>query len=278
MTSLHRVPLAGVIGNPIAHSRSPRLHGHWLSRYQIPGHYVPLHVEGADLQGVLSALPRMGFVGANITIPHKHAVLALSDDATSTARRIGAANTLTFLPGGRLHADNTDAEGFMRNLRTNAPTWDPAATAALVLGAGGAARAVLVALLDAGVQKIFVSNRSGARAEALADEFGPCIQTVAWNDRAEPLCDVGLLVNTTSLGMVNQPALDMPLSALKPGAVVSDLVYTPLQTPLLAAAAAAGHTTVDGLGMLLYQAVPGFERWFGHRPDVDARAREAVLG
>lgn len=277
MAQDRRIPLAAVIGDPIAHSRSPRLHGFWLSRYGIAGHYVPLHVAAPDLADVLAAMPRMGFVGTNVTIPHKHAALKLADEVTATARRIGAANTLTFLPDGRLHADNTDAEGFMRNLRALAPAWRPDMPA-LVLGAGGAARAIIVALLDAGVPKIFLSNRSTERAEGLAAEFGAKIAVVDWTMRTGPLPDVALVVNTTSLGMTGQPPLEMPLARLPVGSVVSDLVYAPLRTDLLIAAEAAGHTPVEGLGMLLHQGVPGFQRWFGVTPEVDEATRKAVLG
>lgn len=272
---MSRIPLAGVIGAPVGHSRSPRLHGTWLRDYGIAGHYVPLHVEAGDLERVLQAMPIMGFVGANVTIPHKEAALALADEVTEMAARIGAANTLTFRDG-RIHADNTDGYGFMANLRQGAPEWRPEAGAALVLGAGGAARAVIVALQDAGVPEIRLTNRTRARAAELAAEFGCAVQD--WDARAEGLDDLGLLVNTTALGMDGQPALAMALDGLPEGAMVTDIVYTPLETPLLCDARARGLQAVDGLGMLLHQAVPGFERWFGKRPEVTERLRAAVLG
>ena len=275
MTS--RIPLAGVLGAPIAHSRSPRLHGHWLRRYGLPGHYVPLEVAPEDLGRVLEALPRMGFRGVNVTIPHKEAALALADRASNRAARIGAANTLTFAADGGLDADNTDGYGFIANLRQAAPDWDPAAGPAAVFGAGGAARAVVVSLLDAGVPELRITNRSRARAEALRDSLGARLRVIDWSDPAALVAGAATIVNTTSLGMTGQPPLRLLATALDPAALVTDLVYTPLETPLLVDAAAAGCATVDGLGMLLHQAVPGFERWFGTRPEVDAALRDAVL-
>ncbi|MCC5991649.1 MAG: shikimate dehydrogenase [Rhodobacteraceae bacterium] len=275
---MSKIPLAGVIGCPVGHSRSPLLHGTWLRQYGIAGHYMPLHVEGADLTDVLRALPRMGFVGANVTIPHKEAALALADSASDVAKQIGAANTLSFDADGRCHADNTDGYGFMANLAQNAPDWRPNAAPALLLGAGGAARAIIVALLDAGCPEIRLSNRTPARAEALATEFGPRLRVVEWAARGRDLGDLGLLVNTTSLGMAGQPALEMPLAGMASDALVTDIVYTPLKTDLLARAEMQGLRMVDGLGMLLHQAVPGFERWFGQRPDVTQGLRAAVLG
>lgn len=270
-----KIPLAGVIGCPVGHSRSPVLHGTWLWQMRIPGHYVPLHIEAEDLPHMLHALPRLGFVGANVTIPHKEAVLKLAHDVSDTARRIGAANTLSFGPDGRIDADNTDAYGFTANLRQNAPDWDASRGPAVVLGAGGAARAIIVALQDAGVPEIFLSNRTAARADALAAEFA--VTSLPWDDRAHALRDVSTLVNTTSLGMAGQAALEIDLHALPATALVTDIVYTPLETPLLAQARAKGCRVVDGLGMLLHQAVPGFERWFGLRPDVTDELRRAVL-
>jgi shikimate dehydrogenase len=278
MNGTAHVPLAGVIGAPVAHSRSPRLHGHWLARYNLAGAYVPLHVEPANLLQVLQALPKAGFIGVNVTLPHKEAALAIADQVSATARRVGAANTLTFLPDGRLHADNTDATGFINNLRDGAPKWQPDSAPAVVLGAGGASRAVIVALLDAGAPLIHLTNRSQDRAEALARAFGPLVQVVPWENRDACLRGSGLVVNTTSLGMTGQLPLDLPLDGLSDHAVVTDIVYSPLETPLLRAAQKRGLHTVDGLGMLLHQGVPGFERWFGQRPVVDQATRAAVLG
>lgn len=270
------VPLAGVIGAPIGHSKSPLLHGHWLRVLGIRGHYVPLEIAAEDLATCLVTLPRMGFRGVNVTIPHKEAVLPLAAEVSARARRIGAANTLTFGRGG-FHADNTDGEGFMENLRQGAPGWDPAAGPALVLGAGGASRAVVVALQDAGVPEIRLCNRTLTRAQALAREFGAPVTVVDWADKAVAAGDAALLVNTTSLGMQGQSPLDLQPDALNPQALVTDIVYSPLETPLLQIARARGCRTVDGLGMLLHQAVPGFERWFGQRPSVTDDLRVAVL-
>lgn len=267
--------LAAVIGDPIAHSRSPALHGHWLTRYQIPGHYVPLKIAPIDFEPALRMLPRMGFVGANVTIPHKETALALADLATPLAKRIGAANTLVFTDNG-IEADNTDGYGFIQNILADCPDWAPKTVA--LIGAGGASRAVIAALLDQGTTEIRLTNRSPERAESLAQEFGARIQTVAWSERSEMLANCDTLVNSTSLGMVGNPALDIDLGDLPSDAIVNDLVYAPLETPLLAAARARGNTGVDGLGMLLHQAAPGFERWFGVKPTVDGELREKVLG
>ena len=271
------IPLAGVIGAPVAHSRSPALHGHWLRRYGIRGHYVPLEVSQADLPEVVRLLPRMGFVGCNVTIPHKETVLRLADVVTDRASLIGAANTLIYRSDGKLHADNTDGFGFMANLRQEAPHWHPPSGPAAVLGAGGAARAVVTALLDAGVPEIRIANRTRARAEALRAEFGARVIVHDWVEAGAMLQGAMTVANTTALGMQGKAELRIPLDALSPQAVVSDLVYTPLRTGFLQDAAARGCTTVDGLGMLLHQAAPGFERWFGVRPEVDAEARAAVL-
>jgi len=277
MSDHPRIPLAGVIGSPIAHSRSPRLHGHWLKAYGIAGYYIPMDVAQADLKEVLHALPRAGFVGCNVTIPHKETVLALADIVTDRAALIGAANTLIFRADGKIHADNTDGHGFMANLRQNAPGWRPAAGPAVVLGAGGAARAVVSALLDAGVPEIRLANRTRARADVLRSEFGARVVVHDWVQAGNMMEGAATVVNTSSLGMTGKPDLRVPLDALSPDAVVTDLVYTPLRTAFLEAAAEAGCVTVDGLGMLLHQAAPGFERWFGKRPEVDQRARDAVL-
>ncbi|MGR3435652.1 MAG: shikimate dehydrogenase [Shimia sp.] len=272
------VPLAGVLGDPIAHSRSPRLFATWLRRHGLPGHYVPLPVAAADLEGVLRALPRMGFVGVNVTLPHKEAALRLADTVTDRAALIGAANTLTFLADGRLHADNTDGHGFVSNLRHGAPEWRASSGPATVLGAGGAARAVVASLLEAGVPELRLANRTRARAEMLRDAFGSRVRVVEWGAPTEAaLADAATIVNTTSLGMEGKAPLRLSLDGIGPGQVVTDIVYTPLETPLLAEARARGATTVDGLGMLLHQAVPGFERWFGHRSEVDDDLRAAVL-
>lgn len=277
MTLSGKAKLAGVIGWPVGHSRSPRLHGYWLKHLGIDGAYVPLAVKPDDFEPVLRALPRMGFVGANITVPHKEQALALADHVEPLARRIGAVNTLVVRSDGSVEGRNTDAFGFLENLRHGAPQWNPA-EAATVLGAGGAARAVCAALVDAGVPEIRLANRSAARAEQLAADIGGRFTVVEWDKRADALAGAGLLVNTTTLGMTGQPPLDLDLSALPLHAVVNDIVYAPLMTELLVAAAARGNRAVDGLGMLLWQAVPGFEAWFGTRPEVTPALRAFVLG
>lgn len=273
-----RIPLAGVIGSPIAHSRSPVLHGYWLRRYGLRGHYVPVDISQADLAELLRVLPRLGFVGLNVTIPHKETVLALADVVTDRAALIGAANTLIFRKDGRIHADNTDGAGFMANLRQNAPNWVPSAAPAVVLGAGGGARAVVAALIEVGVPEIRIANRTRTRADVLRKDFGAKLVVSDWVQAGNMFDDAGLVVNTTALGMVGKAELRVPLDGLNPRAVVTDLVYTPLRTAFLEEAAALGCHTVDGLGMLLHQAAPGFERWFGHRPEVDDATRAAVLG
>ncbi|NOD76059.1 MULTISPECIES: shikimate dehydrogenase [unclassified Ruegeria] len=273
----YRVPLAGVIGHPIGHSRSPKLHGHWLKTYGLAGHYIPMDVAPADLETVLRTLPKAGFVGANVTVPHKEAALKIADHVSDRATVIGAANTLVFREDGSIHADNTDGYGFMENLRSGAPDWNAKDGPAVVFGAGGAARAVLQALSDAGVPEILLTNRTRARADHLKEEFGQRIRVVDWVQAGNVIENAELVVNTTSLGMQGQPELRVPLDGLQPGAVVTDLVYAPLKTNLLKTAEEAGCTTVDGLGMLLHQAVPGFERWFGVRPEVDAETRAAAL-
>ncbi len=270
-------PLAGVVGRPIAHSRSPRLHRHWLARHGIVGDYVAMDIAENDLREVLRVLPRAGFRGVNVTIPHKVAALELADELSDRARRIGAANLLVF-EEERILADNTDGEGFVNSLRQGAPGWRPAAGPATVLGAGGAARAVIVALLEAGVPEVILANRTRATADALQAEFGERVRVVEWIAAGNAVEEGALVVNTTSLGMTGKPEMRIPLDGLRPGQVVTDLVYSPLETRLLREARAAGATAVDGLGMLLHQAVPAFERWFGTRPEVDDALRAAVLG
>ncbi|MCC5986609.1 MAG: shikimate dehydrogenase [Pararhodobacter sp.] len=266
--------LAAVLGDPVDHSLSPLLHGHWLKRHAISGHYIPVRVSLDGLQHALESLPRLGFSGVNVTVPLKEAALIMANEASDAARRIGAANTLTFSAQG-IHADNTDAYGFTWNIRDRLPDWKPERAA--VLGAGGASRAVLAALLDQGVNEIFLSNRSVERARAIASEFGPNVHPIPWKDRHAMLEACDTLVNATALGMTGKPTLDIRLDALPRGAMVTDIVYSPLETQLLATARKRGNRVVDGLGMLLHQAVPAFERWFGTRPEVDESLRNAIL-
>lgn len=268
---------AGVIGWPVNHSLSPRLHGYWLRHYGIDGVYLPLPVAPEDIENEIRALPENGFAGANVTVPHKEAAFKTVDVLSDTATRIGAVNTIVCGKDGLLYGDNTDAFGFMENIRAAVPDWTPAASPAAVLGAGGAARAVIAALIEAGVSDIRLTNRTRDRAERLARHFGLAVHPVAWEGRHDAVDGAGLLVNTTTLGMTGKPPLDIGLSGLRPDAVVNDIVYTPLQTPLLHAAATAGYQAVDGLGMLLHQARPGFEAWFGKRPEVTDALRRHVL-
>ena len=276
--TLPKIPLAAVIGHPIAHSKSPQVHGHWLRTYGLAGHYIPMDVTPDNLETVLRAMHKMGFVGANVTIPHKERALEIADQVTDRATLIGAANTLIFHEDGKILADNTDGYGFIQNLRQHAPDWDPASGPAVVLGAGGAARAVVASLLDVGVPEILITNRTRVRAEQLRDDFGARLKVVEWVQAGTILSEGATVVNTTSLGMTGKAELKVPLDGLKASALVTDLVYTPLKTQLLLEAEAKGCTTVDGLGMLLHQAVPGFERWFGPRPEVTDELRRVVLG
>ena len=277
MTDLPHIPLAGVIGHPIAHSRSPALHGFWLQRYGIKGHYIPMDVAPQDLRQALDILPKLGFVGVNVTIPHKEAILQIADVVTDRAALIGAANTLIFRKDGRIHADNTEGAGVIANLRQNAPHWNPTAGPAAVFGAGGAARAVVAALIEVGVPEIRIANRTKPRAQALRADFGAKLQIYDWVQAPNMLEDAVTVINTTSLGMSGKSDFRVPLDGLDRNALVTDLVYNPLKTHFLLEAEARGCTIVDGLGMLLHQAAPGFERWFGQRPAVDDATRQAVL-
>jgi shikimate dehydrogenase len=273
MTERKKAPAACLIGWPAAHSRSPLIHHYWLRTLGIEGGYVIEAVPPDEFQDFVFRLSLRGFVGANVTIPHKERALALSapDDR---ARAVGAANTLWF-QDGELRSTNTDVEGFINNLDASAPGWDQA-TDALVLGAGGSARAVVFGLVERGFTRVHLVNRTLERARALADQFGANVHPAAWDAIADLLPRAGLLVNTTSLGMHGQPALDIDVNLLPQQAVVADLVYVPLETPLLAAARARGLKTADGLDMLLHQAVRGFELWFGQRPEVTPELRALV--
>jgi shikimate dehydrogenase len=268
--------VAGLIGWPVSHSRSPRLHGYWLAEHGIDGAYVPLPVAPEKLEPAVRGLAAAGLAGVNVTIPHKQAVLLLCDRVDDTARRIGAVNLLVFGEDG-IAGSNTDSFGFMANLKAAAPAWNAAAPAVL-LGAGGGARAVAVGLIDAGVPELRLANRNRARAEQLAAELGGAVTVLAWEERAAALAGAGLVVNSTSLGMGGQPPLDLALDDLPGDAVVADLVYSPLETALLAAARARGCVGVDGLGMLLHQARPCFAAWFGPDPQVTEDLRVFVLG
>lgn len=270
--------VAGVIGSPISHSKSPAIHGYWIKKYGIKGHYVPLDIAQKDFAEALRLLPRMGFVGVNVTIPHKLTALSLADHVTDRAALIGAANTLTFRGDGTIYADNTDGYGFLENIRAKYPDWNAKDGPAVVFGAGGAARAAVSALIEAGAPEVRITNRTRSRAEALRAEFGGRVTAADWVQAGNLLDGAATVVNCSALGMTGKPDLKVPLDALDRNALVTDMVYSPLETHLLAGAADKGCRTVDGLGMLLHQAVPGFERWFGKRPDVDEELRQVVLG
>jgi shikimate dehydrogenase len=273
MTQGTRAPAACLIGWPAAHSRSPLIHRYWLRTLGIEGGYVIEAVPPDEFKGFVLRLSLRGFVGANVTIPHKEQALALSKP-DARAKAVGAANTLWF-KDGELCSTNTDVEGFINNLDASAPGWDKAEEA-LVLGAGGASRAVVFGLIERGIKTVHLVNRTIERAQALAAQFGASVQPVGWDKVPELLPRAGLLVNTTSLGQHGQPPLEVDIGRLPDGAVVTDLVYVPLQTELLAAAQKRGLKTADGLGMLLHQAVRGFELWFGRRPQVTAELRSLV--
>jgi shikimate dehydrogenase len=272
------VKRACVIGWPVAHSRSPVIHRYWLKLHGLDGAYEMEAVRPEEIAGFLRSLSERGYAGANVTLPHKEVALAAADRPDDAATAIGAANTLWLDAKGLLHASNTDAYGFMTHLSAEAPEWNKGKRPVVVLGAGGAARAVLHGLIGAGASKILLANRTEGRAKALADGFGNRVSVIPWEDRNRALAGCGLLVNATSLGMTGKPPLDIDLSALPIDVIVADIVYSPLETKLLAAAKARGNRTVDGLGMLLHQAVPGFNRWFGVRPEVtpDLRAHVAA--
>jgi shikimate dehydrogenase len=268
--------MAGVMGWPIGHSRSPKLHGYWLQQHGIPGTYVPLGVRPERLEAALRGLPALGFAGCNVTIPHKETVMRLVDRVEPIARRIGAVNCVIVQPDGSLVGTNNDGYGYVASLKEAWPDWRADAGPAVVLGAGGGSRAVVASLADAGAPEIRLLNRTPKRAEDLAAEYGGPVRALPWEKREEALAGASLLVNATSQGMVGQPPLDLALDRLPKSAFVSDIVYVPLETPLLARARARGNRAVNGLGMLLHQAVPAFEAWFGIRPEVTPELRGII--
>lgn len=270
-------PAAFVTGWPIKHSRSPIIHRHWLKQYGLAGTYDAVAVSEEDFAAFIEALKdgSGGFCGGNVTIPHKETAFRLSDRPDELAQELGAANTL-WLQDGRLHATNTDGYGFSANLDGLHPGWDKV-DRAVILGAGGASRAVIQAIRDRGVGEIHVINRTVSRAQELADRFGPKIHAHGLPALAEVMAGAGLFVNTTSLGMDGGESTVIDFSILKTGALVTDIVYVPLETPMLRQAGEQGYPTADGLGMLLHQAVPGFEKWFGCRPVVDGGLRELII-
>ena len=267
---------ACVIGWPVEQSRSPAIHRYWLELYGIDGAYEKEAVRPEEFASFLGSLSDRGYAGANVTLPHKTEALRLATIADESARAIGAANTLWLDGTGRLNASNTDAYGFMTTLNQEAPHWNKGRAPVMVLGAGGAARAILYGLIAQGASRILLANRTRDRAEVLAGTFGPAVSVVDWDARNQALAGCGLLVNATSLGMSGKGPLDIEVEALPEDAVVADIVYSPLETPLLATARARRRQAVDGLGMLLYQAVPSFERWFGVRPQVTKELKAHV--
>jgi shikimate dehydrogenase len=268
--------LAGVMGWPVMHSRSPKLHNYWLARHGLIGAYVPLAIKEAGLEKALRALPALGFAGCNLTIPHKEQAMKIVDHLDPVAKRIGAMNCVIVGADGSLSGTNNDGFGYIASIREAKPDWRADAGPVTVLGAGGAARAVLVSLIDEGAKDIRLTNRTAARADDLAKEFGGPIKTIAWNDRHDALQGAAMVINTTSQGMVGQPDLDLKLDLLPQTALVSDIVYIPLETPLLSAARQRGNTTVNGLGMLLHQARPAFNAWFGVMPEVTSELRKMI--
>ena len=269
--------IAGVLGNPIAHSKSPILHQFWLRQNKIKGFYIPLKVSDDDLEMTLRNLPKIGFSGVNVTVPHKEAVMSFAKIITERASLIGSANTLTFLPEGGFKADNTDGYGFMKNLEEQAPVWDPKEAKTLILGAGGACRAVIGALLESGVERLHVTNRTQKRAKDLQGFFNNQIELIEWSEKEELLKNVNTVINTTTLGMVGSDELQFSLSTANENTTIVDLVYNPINTPLLVEAHKKGCHVVNGIGMLLHQAIPGFNEWYGLKPIVTKELLNRVM-
>ena len=272
-----RPRLAAVLGNPISHSKSPRMHNYWLKQNKINGYYIPIKVELEDFEQTIRALVNMGFSGVNVTIPHKLSALKIADESSSTAQYIGAANTLTFTKENKIYADNTDAYGFINNIKCKYPDWNPKKGMSVVLGAGGASRAVIAALLSEGAEKIMVINRTIEKAEALKKDYDNKITVESWKNINEVAASSSNIINTTSLGMNDKTFIAINPNAIPETALVSDLVYTPLETNLLKTAKNRGSRTVDGLGMLIHQGIPGFEAWFGQKPLVTEELREILI-
>jgi shikimate dehydrogenase len=268
MAQHDRFLLAGILGYPVMHSRSPKLHNYWLEKHGLAGRYVSIEVQPSGLEAALRALPTLGFRGCNLTIPHKIDALRIVDRMDAASKRIGAINCVTVEADGSLSGTNNDGFGYVESVAAGHPTWKADAGPIVVIGAGGGSRAVLVALADCGAREIRLINRTDERAVRLAADIGGPVKTVGWNDRTAALEGAAMVVNTTSQGMVGQPALDLSLDKLPKTALVSDIVYIPRETPLLAAARARGNPTSGGLGMLLHQARPAFKGWFGVLPEV----------
>ena len=271
------IPVAAVIGHPVNHSRSPRMHNFWLAHFGLEGYYIPLDIDPKKFERSIRNLPELGLVGANITIPYKEKVLKIADKISDRAALVGAANTLTFLPNGGIYADNTDGYGFLQNIKSKYKDWSAREGISVVFGAGGASRAILAALIEDGASDIILANRTRSRADQLRSELGAKIKVVEWMKIQNYLSEASTIINTTSLGMVGKTDLPIPLNALKKNTLVTDIVYTPIETHLLATAAKMGCRTVDGLGMLIHQAIPGFERWFGIKPGDSQALRELLI-
>ena len=276
MAETNAFGIAGLLGWPVAHSRSPTIHNYWLKEHGLPGRYVLFSVPPEKLSIALPGLAALGLRGCNVTTPHKQAVMPMIQSIDPLARRIGAVNTIVVEKDGTLKGFNNDGNGFIQSLRDARPTWRPDTGPIVVLGAGGAARAVVASLADQGAREIRIVNRTAERAQAIASEYGPPVTAYSWEQRGEILADVALLANCTNQGMAGKPALEISLDGLAPGAIVGDLIYTPPETPLLAAARARGNLTVNGLGLLLNQARPAFQAWFGVLPEISPGLLQAV--
>jgi shikimate dehydrogenase len=272
----HAFGIAGLLGWPVAHSRSPVIHNHWLAHYGIPGRYVLFPVPPEKLEAAVRGIAALGLRGCNVTTPHKQAVFPLLDRVDDLARRIGAVNTVVVEKDGTLTGFNNDGNGFIQSLRDADPKWSPGSGPVLVLGAGGAARAVVASLAAQGASEIRVANRTRDKAQEIADAVGSAVKVVPWEERVDALGGVSLLANATSLGAAGKPAVEMPLDRLPHTALVGDLIYIPPETPLLAAARARGNITVNGLGLLLNQARPAFQAWFGVMPEITPALRQAI--
>ena len=272
-----RPRLAAVLGNPISHSKSPRMHNYWLKQNKLNGYYIPIKVELENFEETIWTLVSMGFSGVNVTIPHKLSARKIADESSSTAQYIGAANTLTFTNENKIYADNSDAYGFINNIKCKYPDWDHKKGMSVVLGAGGASRAVIAALLSEGSKEIIVLNRTIEKAEALKEDYDNKITVESWKNINEVVASSSNIINTTSLGMNNESLIAINPNAIPGTALVSDLVYTPLETNLLKMAKNRGSRTVDGLGMLIHQGVPGFEAWFGQKPLVTEELRKILI-
>ena len=272
-----KTPVAAVLGHPINHSKSPRMHNFWLEQFGIEGYYIPLDIDPKKFERSVRNLSELGLVGANITIPYKEKVLKIADKISDRAALVGAANTLTFLQNGGVYADNTDGYGFLQNIKSKYSDWSAREGISVVFGAGGASRAILGALIEDGASDIILANRTRSRADQLRSDFGAKIKVVEWMKIQNYLSDASTIINTTSLGMLGKADLPIPLNTLKKHTLVTDIVYSPLETHLLATAAKMGCRTVDGLGMLIHQAIPGFQRWFGTKPGDSQALRELLI-